>query len=331
MLQDTEDKPGFSLQAHRRSKGDAGSLASLFSNCFGNDARQGGFKSVTPDVSPYKGITAEDRQLWGDYLNNRNAEAIQAILAAKKIHLLTHVIGEPDNPLAGLMTLNESGFGNIMLHDRIANFHDGSVLKSKKTEAQKEARKEGAHRPGIDFLLAYYELLKKACDGKHEKGTDSYVTRKNRVDQAICARDVMGKTPLLLACMMANQTYALRLLALDMDKKTIDIPHTLTGFTPLHVACLFGLDEVYDKLVDMGANTEQKDKRLEKTPSEIFSMDESEVKALTLEILNALNFFHGHYFSLDDSESVVDTLYSNHCKLSTKHTHSQQPVGRLSC
>lgn len=162
----------------------------------------------------FYGISQEDLFLWKEMIEFGDDISIQNILKKHKFYLLTHVIGNPNDPLAKIMRNNSAHYGNIVLHDRIANSHDGSILKLEHlTEEQKNLL--ASNKKGTDYLLRYYELKQK----KAQENREVKLQKIAEIEQSICAKDIEKKTPLLLACKTANQDYAIRLIHLDENKK----------------------------------------------------------------------------------------------------------------
>lgn len=190
------------------------------------------------------------------------------------------------------VNLSESWNGNY-LHYCMANTHDASVLPFTLKKHYKDAEENTRQ------LLQYYESLSK----KKDETVEIHFMKK-----ALCHRDKEGKTPLLLASKMVNMNWALQLLALDREKKTISLADD-KGRTPLHYAYLYGMRKLVCALIMAGADTEAKDQN-GKTPRDNLELEfQDKVKAIKAG-LNEVNLFYGHYFSIEERGVICSKLLS---------------------
>jgi hypothetical protein len=260
----------------------------------------GPHSSVAGDTS--FGVAEEDLSLWNAYIKHRFDVNIQAILKAKKYHLLTQVIGNPNDPRNRVLRHNETRYGNTMLHDRLVMTCDESVVTVKAPNALPASLKEHVNVPkkATDFLLRAYELWVKSPK-QH---------LKDLVKKGILALDVEGKTPLLLACKTLNEHYALRILNLDVDKVTLEITDNIELRTPLHYACILGLSEIAKSLIKAGANKMAVDK-YGCTPGYYLTCSDDEIKIHIDQSLESVNFFYGIFFETERKNEVINTLFNN--------------------
>jgi len=181
-----------------------------------NSKSQGGMTVLDGKDLLYHNISKDDEPYWKELVELGDDISIQNILKAKKAYLLTHVIGDPNNSLARMMRNNEAHYGNIALHNRMANSHDESILRI--ANAGEDIKKIlTQNKKGADYLLRYYEQKLKNAQEKPQLASQKIA----EIEAAICAKDSEGKTPLLLACKTANQNYAIRLINVDVNKKLL--------------------------------------------------------------------------------------------------------------
>ena len=271
----------------------------------------GSFGPIGEDKSFY-GIADEDIKVWSNWLQYRNAESIQEILKAKKYHLLTKTIGDPTDKYLVLIEHGELAYGNTILHSQTANTYDGSILKPSK--ANQVTFNKG--RKTTDYLLRFYELQLKNAEKNEQSGdVKTADEQRQRVSMAISTLDKFGKTPLLLACKTANESFALRLLALDTAKTTINIADKEEQRTPLHIACILGLKELAEKLIALGADINAKDK-YGNTPFTYLELSPDKKQQEIRNVLASVDFFYGHNFGPEDKEKVFAILFENNQALS---------------
>jgi len=259
----------------------------------------------------FYGVKDEDRALWGELIDFGDDQAIQNVIKARKSYLLTQVIGNPEDPVNKLLRNNEAPYGNTMLHNRMVNAHDQSVIKLRNPDDQRIQLLQ-SHCKGADYLLRYYELKQENAN----KETGEKASKKRaEVSKAISVRDAHGKTPLVLACKNLNQGYALRLINLDREFATLNISDKIENRTPLHIACILGLKDVVKKLLELGANRGSTD-IYGYSPFYYLTCSEKEKSKNIQEVLDSVNFFYGRYFDNSEKENITTTLltFNNNLK-----------------
>jgi hypothetical protein len=254
----------------------------------------------------FAGVKEEDKALWKEMIEIGDDQSIQAVIKAKKSYLLVRVIGNPEHPIAKAMRHNESHYGNTMLHNRMINSHESSLIRSRKTDEKTKALLE-SNRKGAEYLLRYYELKK--TNAAKTTGAESQ-NKLAEIQKAITLLDIEGKTSLLLACKNINPNYAIRLLKLDSNKDTINIADHIEKRAPLHIACILGLAEVAELLLQLEANTELTDS-LGHKPFYYLTCEDNETKEYISVILDSVGFFYGWYFDNADRESVIAELVAS--------------------
>lgn len=261
----------------------------------------------------FEGIQAEDKQLWEELIDYGDDRSIQNVLKAGKTYLLTRVIGNPENPLSKMMKNNEVRYGNTMLHNRMINAHDQSIVKITPSSDGEREKLLKSNCSGADYLLRFYEMkqanaLKASCSKKEAD------EKRATVSNAITMRDKEGKTPLLLACKNLNQQYALRLIQLDEKGETINLCDKLENRSALHIACIFGMKEVALKLIEMGADKKCTDIYHHEPFYYLSCSDEEKLKHIN-SVLDSVNFFYGRYFQKSDLERISKQLLSKNKSL----------------
>ncbi len=127
--------------------------------------------------------------------------------------------------------------------------------------------------------------------------------------------DYYGKTPILLACMTGNEEIAKKLIELDKSNEAINKVDSQTGYSPLHVACILGLQDVIISLRNKGADNTLLDKDFNKAEFYLKIDDAEKSKECILKVLNQVKFFYGHQFSNKDQEKVVDFFWEKKAEL----------------
>jgi len=269
---------------------------------------------INDNVDIYYGILEEDKALLDRFFSFTSAENMQAIINARKYHLLSHSFGNPTHSIEDILggidqmegaqtTLSGTPYLNTLLHECVAMGCDTTVL-SPLVEGMKMAV-EPLQRTG-DCLFRFYESQLKIAHAQNKESEEC----RNRVNHAILKRDRFGKTPLLLACKMVRPVFAMRLLALDEQRVTINIQDLLEFRTPLHIACILGLKDVILRLLELGADRNIED-RFGIKPLEYLSVFPGYKGMIVGCVLLSVNFFGGHYFNRSHFESVVTRLIRN--------------------
>lgn len=238
----------------------------------------------------FYGINPEDRELWHELINIGDDKSVQAVLAANKYYLLTHVIGNPHSPLVSLLRQSACAYGNIALHSMMINTHDQSVIKLFTPNAE-QVKLLKSVCSGADYLLRYYEIKQKNAQ---TAAKDIKEAKTAEINKAISWQDLQGKTPLLLACKNVNQSYAMRLIALDSQNLTLNTADNIELRTPLHIACILGLREVAKKLIDL--NAEQCADKFGHKPLDYLNCSPKAKMENIRNVLLSVNFFAGRYF-----------------------------------
>lgn len=264
-------------------------LAGAMSQSSGNSSAHGGksmggIRIIGADLNYADyGVAKEDLDCWRFYIRGRNqgnnkSNALRRIIE-EKIHLLTQRIGNPNDPNNKYLRNSENPYGNSILHDCIVNACDESVVKPSDAILKINGVKAilENQKNGLDFLLRYFESRTK------EKGLKV-------VEKCIIFLDAQQKTPLLLACKALNEKTAMRLLALDQKKLTINLPDKIKKQTPLHIACIYNLTNVAEKLLEMRADNNVVDADGH-TPSYFLTCSPDEAKKAIRETLESVNFF----------------------------------------
>lgn len=279
-----------------------GNLASHLSAVFNNDSA---FKVVGGVDALFYGITSQDYELWNGYIHYRDDKSIQAIISAKKFHLLTHVIGNPKDEFSKFLRYSEVGYGNTMLHDRVVNSCDKSIIAPTNSDTLKALM---ISRKATDYLLRFYELHLKNAEKYEHEGKDALAkANRDRVSSAINQQDVQGKTPLLLSCKGVNDEFSQRLVLLDINRETINVADNLEQRTPLHIACIMGLKRTAGELIKAGADVNVPDK-YGHNPYEYLSCSEREAEENIADVLESIHFFQDIFFGMRDKEQVIVTI-----------------------
>ncbi len=253
----------------------------------------------------FYGIDESDKEIWNELIRYGDDKSIYNALKAKKSYLLTHVIGNPNDLRAKLMRHDEVHYGNILLHNRMINSHDESVLKPDLSPDQRVLLT--SNQKGSDYLLRYYELKKVNASKDQEKLPDKAQQQLAEIKQAILAKDIEGKTPLLLACKNCNQDYALRLIALDDNRETLNLQDSIEKRTPLHIACLLGLTKLVQRLLELEVNTDI----LDYEGHDAFyylTISTEQKKHYIKQVLDSVNFFYGRYFRPENEDRIITEI-----------------------
>ncbi len=279
---------------------------SQFNITKGSSARMdvGGFELY------FHNIKTEDRKLWEELIRYGDKESIENVLRANKTYLLTTVIGDPHNPMVALLKQNECSFGNTILHNRMIQSHDQSVIDLRNADNETtNLLKSG--QSGAKYILSYYEQLQTKIK------TDSpIIAAKKRceIDTAISMKDIENKTPLLLALKNINVSYALRLINLDENKLTLECADKKEMRTPLHIACILGLTKVVDKLLSLQVNRSALDCDGH-MPFYYLKCSPAEKLQNIRKVLLSINFFAGKYFKESDIDCVCNELLQHNNSL----------------
>lgn len=326
----TEKKTSSSTQADNKQISDF--LARFSQATLNSSSHQSSPLVVGGKEMLFYGITAEDRDLWNGLIDYGDDVSIQNVIQAGKAYLLTRVIGNPSDPHAQLLKHNEAHYGNIFLHNRMVQSHDETILSAKKLDAA-SAKLLNQNQKGADYLLRYYELKQKLLryyelEQKNARSASIQIAAEKRAEirKAISAKDVEGKTPLLLACKNVNQQYALRLINLDEQKETIQVADTVENRTPLHIACILGLKDLANKLIELGANKDAIDK-FGHTPFHYLTGSDGEQAGIIKTVLDSVNFFYGRYFNASDITLVTNELITRNNALKNDFAHFIQTQG----
>jgi hypothetical protein len=298
-------------------------LASLMSKLFANDS---GVRVVGGKEALFYGISTEDHALWSEYIDKRDDQSIHAIISAKRYHLLTHVIGNPNDEFNKFLVKNEAAYGNTMLHDRVVNSCDKSII----TPTEKGALQALIiSRKATDYLLRFYELhLQNAEKNERENKNELARIQRERVSLALQKLDIQGKTPLLLSCKSVNDNFSQRLVLLDIGKQTINVSDVIEQRTPLHIACIMGLINTATALIKAGADVNACDK-YGKKPYEYLSCPEQVAEENIVNILESIHFFQGVFFGDHDKKQVVTTIIQSREKLAKTVFDSSELAGDI--
>lgn len=250
----------------------------------------------------FYGIKPEDRQLWDELKTIGDARSVQAVLEAKKQYLLTHVVGNPHDPIIKMLRQNECAYGNIILHSKMINSHDQSVIKLINPDKE-QLKLLASVCSGADYLLRYYEMKQQNTQTAKPKAK---VKKIAEINTAIAWKDIQSKTPLLLACKNVNQSYATRLIALDNDRLTLNAVDSIELRSPLHIACILGLRDVAKKLIDL--NVEQCADKYGMKPLDYLGCSPGAKLDNIKNVLLSVNFFAGRYFNEGHMELVCNEL-----------------------
>ncbi len=184
---------------------------------------------------------------------------------------------------------------NSILHIQIANSFDGSMTFHNCSK----------HLNGAKELLDY-------IDSKQSSTTKSSL-HKPYQEPMLFIQNAQGETPLLLALKTINSAYTLCLLKLDKSSKTIHLADK-DQRTPLHIAYLFGMDELADALLKRRASEDVVDK-YGKKPQDYLLCDKEDKKKYIEEVLDSIGFFKGAVFQEKDKEMVVNCLLEKNQQL----------------
>lgn len=256
-----------------------------------------------PGYGTEYGIKPEDLACWNNYIVGRTKaesrkKAFQRMINEGRTHLFIQTIGNPNDPFAAMMRNNEVGYGNTILHDLVVNASDESVLKITNKLALQHGKADITTKlEGFEFLIEY-------LSGKITKKPTKEFVRK-----CITALDAQGKTPVLLACKNLNARLALQLLTLDVERLTINLADNIMKYTPLHIACILGLQSVAKKLIEMGADVSKKDSH-GNTPAFYLSCDRKIAEKNIDNILESVNFFYGGNYGASDKLNSIALLFT---------------------
>lgn len=169
-----------------------------------------------------------------------------------------------------------------------------------------------------DFLLSYYDkVYVVACQNRQKKiFADASSIHLCKVVRSL---DAKGRSPLLIACMQANETAALRLIKYDLDRESINISDN-NAYSPLHIAYLFGMESVVAALIQAGAATTEMD-NAGRTPEECLWLDFATTHQAIREVLSWLDISK----NLDARTAV---LYSNNMDLRISVLEAANKVNR---
>lgn len=145
-----------------------------------------------------------------------------------------------------------------------------------------------------DFLLAYYEKLLNVARENRTGSSARYLK------EIVRAKDNRGRTPLLVACMMADTATACRLIELDLERASINVL-SKEGYGPLHIAYLFGMQDVIRVLYAAGADKNKEDGCLRK-PGEYIRLGYYQCRDEIAQVLGSV--------AIDSEEHVVKKLHS---------------------
>ncbi len=156
-------------------------------------------------------------------------------------------------------------------------------------------------RHDADFLLNYYDKVYAIAYQHRQKDiySDASSTHLSKVVRSV---DAQGRSPLMIACMQANEAAALRLIKYDLDCESINI-RDKQEYTPLHIAYLFGMERVVDVLIRNGADITKMDHRGRK-PEACLWLDFDSMHQAIREVLSWLSV-------VENQEQRVSLLYSN--------------------
>lgn len=187
---------------------------------------------------------------------------------------------------------------NSLLHIQIANSRDGSIDFGIDLQQTNNA----------NDLLDYFVL--------RQKMAAKFSMNKPCHELALSVQNSQGETPMLVALKTANPVYALSLLILDKLAKTIDVADN-AGRTPLHIAYLFGLDDIVDFLLQRKANEDAVD-ICNKKPRDYLLCDKDDKKKYIEEVLNSVSLFNSMVFQEKDKEMVINCLLEKNQDLQEK-------------